>query len=180
MPITQQQLLQILPNARTQVGVFVSALNTAMQQYQIGGPKRAAHTGRRATGLARPERRRGRPSLEPGRPRGSRRLGMATGAWRPLPGGGRSPGLGRHVVRGRRALDPGNRGRDSRDRTGRLSSRQHPGPRLHQPRRRASTILPLYRVVILPLSAVAQVIAATACCETAPPDVQGEQVLDLC
>ena len=42
MPITQQQLLQILPNARTQAGVFVSALNTAMQHYQIVGPKRAA------------------------------------------------------------------------------------------------------------------------------------------
>jgi len=42
MPITQQQLLQILPNARTQAGVFVSALNTAMQHYQIVGAKRAA------------------------------------------------------------------------------------------------------------------------------------------
>ncbi|VVM54575.1 hypothetical protein PS684_00100 [Pseudomonas fluorescens] len=42
MPITQQQLLQILPNARAEVGVFVSALNTAMQQYQIVGLKRAA------------------------------------------------------------------------------------------------------------------------------------------
>jgi putative chitinase len=42
MPITQQQLLQILPNARSQAGVFVSALNTAMQHYQIVGPKRAA------------------------------------------------------------------------------------------------------------------------------------------
>jgi putative chitinase len=42
MPITQQQLLQILPNARNQAGVFVSALNTAMQHYQIVGPKRAA------------------------------------------------------------------------------------------------------------------------------------------
>lgn len=42
MPITQQQLLQILPNARTQAGVFVSALNTAMQHYQIVGPQRAA------------------------------------------------------------------------------------------------------------------------------------------
>lgn len=42
MPITQQQLLQILPNARTQAGVFVSALNTAMQHYQIVGSKRAA------------------------------------------------------------------------------------------------------------------------------------------
>jgi putative chitinase len=42
MPITQQQLLQILPNARTQAGVFVSVLNTAMQHYQIVGTKRAA------------------------------------------------------------------------------------------------------------------------------------------
>ena len=42
MPITQQQLLQILPNARAQAGVFVSALNTAMQHYQIVGAKRAA------------------------------------------------------------------------------------------------------------------------------------------
>lgn len=40
MPITEQQLLQILPNARSQAGVFVSALNTAMQNYQIVGPKR--------------------------------------------------------------------------------------------------------------------------------------------
>ncbi|RVD80048.1 glycoside hydrolase family 19 protein [Pseudomonas koreensis] len=42
MPMTQQQLLQILPNARTEAGVFVSALNTAMQHYQIVGSKRAA------------------------------------------------------------------------------------------------------------------------------------------
>jgi len=42
MSISQQQLLQILPNARTQAGVFVSALNTAMQHYQILGTKRAA------------------------------------------------------------------------------------------------------------------------------------------
>jgi len=42
MPITAQQLLQILPNARAQAGVFVSALNIAMQHYQIVGPKRAA------------------------------------------------------------------------------------------------------------------------------------------
>jgi putative chitinase len=42
MPITAQQLLQILPNARNQAGVFVSALNTAMQHYQIVGAKRVA------------------------------------------------------------------------------------------------------------------------------------------
>jgi putative chitinase len=40
MPITQQQLLQILPNARSQAGVFVSVLNVAMVRYQIIGPKR--------------------------------------------------------------------------------------------------------------------------------------------
>lgn len=42
MRINTQQLLQILPNARTQAGVFVFALNAAMQHYQIVGPKRAA------------------------------------------------------------------------------------------------------------------------------------------
>ncbi len=42
MPITQQQLLQILPNARRQAGVFAPALNTAMQRYQIVGTKRVA------------------------------------------------------------------------------------------------------------------------------------------
>lgn len=42
MSITTQNLLLILPNARTQAGVFVSALNTAMQHYQIVGAKRAA------------------------------------------------------------------------------------------------------------------------------------------
>ncbi|MGY2185511.1 glycoside hydrolase family 19 protein [Pseudomonas sp. SDO5591_S426] len=42
MPITAQQLLQILPNARTQAGVFVPVLNTAMQRYQIVGTKRVA------------------------------------------------------------------------------------------------------------------------------------------
>jgi len=35
MPITQQQLLQILPNARPVAGVFVPVLNTAMGRYQI-------------------------------------------------------------------------------------------------------------------------------------------------
>lgn len=35
MPITAQQLLQILPNAGAKVGVFVPALNTAMGKYQI-------------------------------------------------------------------------------------------------------------------------------------------------
>lgn len=42
MPISQQLLLQILPNARSQEGVFVPVLNTAMQRYQIVGAKRMA------------------------------------------------------------------------------------------------------------------------------------------
>lgn len=42
MPITQQQLLQILPNAGAKAGVFAPALNTAMQRYQIVGTKRVA------------------------------------------------------------------------------------------------------------------------------------------
>ena len=40
MPITPQQLLQILPNASQVVGVFVPVLNTAMNRYQIVGQKR--------------------------------------------------------------------------------------------------------------------------------------------
>lgn len=42
MPITTQQLLQILPNAGAKAGVFAPALNTAMQRYQIVGAKRVA------------------------------------------------------------------------------------------------------------------------------------------
>jgi putative chitinase len=42
MPITAQQLLQILPNAGKQAGVFASALNLAMDLYQINMPKRMA------------------------------------------------------------------------------------------------------------------------------------------
>ena len=42
MPITTQQLLQILPNAGHVAGVFVPALNTAMNHYQIIGTKRIA------------------------------------------------------------------------------------------------------------------------------------------
>ena len=42
MPITQQQLLKILPNAGRQAGVFVPVLNTAMLRYQIVGAKRVA------------------------------------------------------------------------------------------------------------------------------------------
>ncbi len=42
MSITQQQLLQILPNAGPIAGVFVPVLNAAMVHYQIIGPKRVA------------------------------------------------------------------------------------------------------------------------------------------
>ena len=42
MSITQQQLLQILPNAGAQAGVFVPVLNTAMNAYQIVGTQRVA------------------------------------------------------------------------------------------------------------------------------------------
>ncbi|PWK33678.1 glycoside hydrolase family 19 protein [Pseudomonas sp. OV226] len=42
MPITTKQLLQILPNAGIKAGVFVPALNTAMQRFQIVGSKRVA------------------------------------------------------------------------------------------------------------------------------------------
>ncbi len=42
MPITAQQLLLILPNAGPVTGVFVPVLNTAMNRYQIVGPKRIA------------------------------------------------------------------------------------------------------------------------------------------
>ena len=42
MPITSQQLLQILPNAGQSAGVFVPVLNTAMSRYQIVGAKRVA------------------------------------------------------------------------------------------------------------------------------------------
>lgn len=42
MPITAQQLLQILPNAGKQAGVFASALNLAMDRYQINTPLRMA------------------------------------------------------------------------------------------------------------------------------------------
>ena len=42
MPITVQQLLQILPNAGQVAGVFVPVLNTAMSRYQIVGLKRVA------------------------------------------------------------------------------------------------------------------------------------------
>ena len=42
MPITTQQLLQILPNAGAKAGVFVPVLNTAMGRFQIVGSKRVA------------------------------------------------------------------------------------------------------------------------------------------
>ena len=42
MPITAQQLLQILPNVGQVAGVFVPVLNTAMGRYQIVGQKRMA------------------------------------------------------------------------------------------------------------------------------------------
>ena len=42
MPITTQQLLQILPNAGAKAGVFAPVLNTAMGRFQIVGPKRVA------------------------------------------------------------------------------------------------------------------------------------------
>ena len=42
MPITAQQLLQILPNAGQVAGFFVPVLNTAMSRYQIVGAKRMA------------------------------------------------------------------------------------------------------------------------------------------
>ncbi|MTZ15121.1 glycoside hydrolase family 19 protein [Pseudomonas sp. JL972] len=41
-PLTEQQLLRILPNARPVAGVFVSALNPAMIRYRIDSPVRRA------------------------------------------------------------------------------------------------------------------------------------------
>lgn len=42
MQVTQQQLIHIMPNARRQAGVFVSALNAAMAHRQINTTKRQA------------------------------------------------------------------------------------------------------------------------------------------
>jgi len=42
MSLTEQQLQSIMPNARRQAGVFVSALNAAMARRQINTPKRQA------------------------------------------------------------------------------------------------------------------------------------------
>lgn len=42
MPITEAQLLRIYPNASQRAGVFVPALNRAMQRYRIDSPVRQA------------------------------------------------------------------------------------------------------------------------------------------
>ncbi|CAI2798330.1 glycoside hydrolase family 19 protein [Pseudomonas fluorescens group sp.] len=42
MPLTEQQLLQILPNAGRQAGVFVPVLNAAMNRYGIVGAARVS------------------------------------------------------------------------------------------------------------------------------------------
>lgn len=42
MQLTLRKLLEILPNARSQAGVFISALNAAMPHHQITTPKRIA------------------------------------------------------------------------------------------------------------------------------------------
>jgi len=42
MPLTEAQLLRIYPNASQRAGVFVPALNRAMQRYQITTPARQA------------------------------------------------------------------------------------------------------------------------------------------
>lgn len=42
MDVTQQQLIDIMPNARSQAGVFISPLNTAMSRHHIDTPKRIA------------------------------------------------------------------------------------------------------------------------------------------
>lgn len=42
MPLTQQQLLQILPNARPVAGIFLPALNRAMARYKIDSRVRQA------------------------------------------------------------------------------------------------------------------------------------------
>ena len=41
-PLTEQQLLQILPNARPVAGIFLPALNRAMARYKIDSPVRVA------------------------------------------------------------------------------------------------------------------------------------------
>lgn len=42
MQITEKDLIDIMPNARSQAGVFVSALNSAMERRHIDSPKRIA------------------------------------------------------------------------------------------------------------------------------------------
>jgi putative chitinase len=42
MSLTEGQVLKIMPNARSQAGVFISALNTAMARFSINTPKRIA------------------------------------------------------------------------------------------------------------------------------------------
>jgi len=42
MSITEQQLLQIMPNAGPRAGVFVPVLNAAMKRWQIDTPRRVA------------------------------------------------------------------------------------------------------------------------------------------
>ncbi|WP_236175334.1 glycoside hydrolase family 19 protein [Pseudomonas pseudonitroreducens] len=42
MPVTEAQLLRIYPNAGQRAGVFVPALNRAMQRYRIDSPVRQA------------------------------------------------------------------------------------------------------------------------------------------
>lgn len=42
MPLTEGQLLNIMPNARLQAGVFICALNAAMTRFNIDTPKRMA------------------------------------------------------------------------------------------------------------------------------------------
>jgi putative chitinase len=42
MPVTLEMIQRIMPNARSQAGVFVSALNTAMAHRHINTPKRMA------------------------------------------------------------------------------------------------------------------------------------------
>lgn len=42
MTLTQQQLQSVMPNARSQAGVFISFLDTAMAHHNINTPKRVA------------------------------------------------------------------------------------------------------------------------------------------
>ncbi len=65
MSLTEQQLQRIMPNARRQAGVFVSALNAAMVRRQINTPQRQAaflaQVG--ATANSSPSRRASTPKL---------------------------------------------------------------------------------------------------------------------